>query len=645
MNIKSILIFFFCCSLVIAKAQKPAPDREKGDVRTQRDTSRNSTLQNIFTPPDSLKISVYHAQNPTRIYAYPDTMLGHYFQQSEPARKKVIDYVHLGSMGTPSRPLLFEVQERKGLDLGFHQFDLHKRDVDSVRYFKVNRTFTETGYAQNHTKDDFIFKGVFTRDLSENLNFSADYDRISHRGIYTNQRSRHTAFTINTAYENKKGNYESYASYTYNDFQQSDNGGVTSAANFNDPFYSDRENIPIYLKTAQTRMQEQNFSYTHYFDFLSKTKDSLATNTNKRHLTFGHQFVYSPGSYKFYDTSPASDSIFYQDLQVDNRGLRHYLKWNELENTFKLSTFKSNKEGTRPKDLFTVGLTHIYQSINQEPVDTSNNSLFLLGEWEYNPAKFLELNAYTHYGIGNNANEYLIKGNLTFNVGKLGQLKGTILNQRFAPSLVQSQMYISKRELYDNNFVKPITTSIKASYHLPVSKTTASVQYHILNNHIYYDTSAYAQQSASTISLLQLVLQQNFRFGAFGLDNTVAFQTDNSDVLRIPTIAMKNSIYLEGNVFKRVMFARIGFDFRMNTSYFADAYQPLTGQFHLQDDTEVKLYPALDLFLSFKVQTFRAFAKMENITGWFTQNQYYLTPGHPLADPHFKFGVSWRFID
>lgn len=646
MNQKSIFLFliFLLCICLEAEAQRP-PSGKRDEVTSGKKKDSKSTVQNIFKEPDTLKISVYHANHPERFSPYPDTLLGNHFQQSEAARQQLIDYAHLGSMGTAAKPILFEVKERKGLHLGFHQFDIYKRDLDKIRYFKVNRTFTETYYAQNHTKQDFIFKGVFSRNMRENLNLSIDYDRISHLGIYSHQKSKHTAFDTNLAFKHKKGKYSSYFSYSYNDIQQEDNGGIVSEQNLNDAFYSDRSNIPIFLSVAATRMKEQTFSYTQYYDFLSGQKDSLQTPKNKRHLNFGHQFVYATGQYKFYDTNPASDSIYYENLQVDNRGLRHFLSWNKLENTFSLSTFKSNKEGTRAKDLLTVGLTHQFQKINQEPIDTAINSLFLFGEWEFNPAKFLDLNAKAHYGIGDNSNEYLVKGNIGFNLGKLGKLSGEILNQRFSPDLIQQQLYISKRNVYQNDFVKPITTSIKASYHLPLSKTTASVGYHLLNNHIYYDTSAYAQQSSSGISILQFVVQQNFRFGAFGNENTVAIQTDNSSFIRVPLVSMKNSFYLEGNVFKRVMFARIGLDFRMNTSYFAETYQPLTGQFHLQDDSNVKLYPALDFFLSFKVQTFKAFMKMENMTGWFTNNAFYLTPGYPLADPHFKFGVSWRFLD
>ncbi len=629
-------------------AQRPVKKNDgnnDGIIKKEEKIDKDNKIINaIFSPPDSLEISVYHAHNPERFYPYPDSMLDHYFQQSDPVREQLLDYTYLGSLGNPARPTLFEVEERKGLNIGFRQFDLYDRPLDSIRYFKVNRTFTDTYYAQGGTKDDFIFKGTFTRNLSSQWNLSLDYTRISHIGFYSRQKSRHTAFNTNAAYRHKKNRYKAFISYSFNDIQQQDNGGVTTDTLFDDDFYSDRTNIPISLSNANTRTKEHILSYTHYYDFLAPKTDSLGKESG-RHLTLGHQFAYTPGNYKFTDKELAEDSIYYQYLQVDNRGLRHYLNWDKIENTFKVSTFKTEGNRNKPRDLFNVGITHIYQKTHQEPKDTFYNALYLFGGWDYNPIQAVDINIYTHYGIGNAGNEYLIKGKLNFNLNKLGQLNAEVSNQRFSPDLLQGRMFISKREIFNNNFKKPITTSIKAFYHLPVSKTTLRVQYHLLNNYIYYDTLGFARQADKGVNVLQLILQQDFRFKKIGMENTIAFQNTNDEFIRVPKVFMKNSLFVEGKIFKKVMLARLGLDFRMNTSYFADNYQAVLGQFHLQNEEKIKTYPALDLFLSFKVQTFRAFAKMENITDWFTKKRYYQVPGHPMPDAHFRFGVSWRFID
>ncbi len=641
------VIRYLLCFLILSgmwSVTDAQPTKTTTDAgRPQQDKTKKGLVR-VFNPPDTLRISVYHADHPEEKYAYPDTLLNNYFQQADPIRRQMVDYSYLGSLGTPAKPIWYEVKPRRGIDIGFSQFDLYSRSLDSVRYFNVNRTFTDLYYGQGATKDDFIIKGIFTRNMTPQWNLTVDYDRISHLGFYTHQKSRHTALSTNASFLHKKKRYKAYMSYSYNDMQQEDNGGITRNDLFEDEFYRDRSSIPVFLSSANTRMEEHILSYTHYYELLSPKKDSLNADKN-RHLTIGHQFMYSPGDYKFVDKSLDEDSVFYQDLQVDDRGLRHFLAWDKLENKIKLSTYKSAEGKNRPRDLFSVGLHQMFWKINQEPKDTSYNAVFLFGQWDYRPSPFINLSIYGQYGIGNATNEYVIKGTVSTNLKQFGQLQVEFLNQRYPPDVLQQRLFISKRNIYENNWAKPITTSLSASYRLPKTKTAIHAGYHILNNYIYRDTLGYTQQVGDAINLFQVTAQQDFRFGVFGMENTLTFQATDNNYIRVPSLMVKNSLFLEGRVFNKVMLARLGFDFRLNTSYYADEYQPVLGQFHLQDHTLVEAYPALDVFVSIKVQTFRAFAKMENISDWFTKKRYYQIPGHPMPDAHFRFGAAWRFID
>ncbi|MGB1217672.1 MAG: putative porin, partial [Saprospiraceae bacterium] len=403
--------------------------------------------------------------------------------------------------------------------------------------------------------------------------------------------------------KHKKQRYKSFLTYHYTDIRQEENGGITSDSLYGNPLYNDRTSIPILLDNAFTRNLNQTVSYTQYYDLLPSGKDSTDTSS-KRHLTLGHQLSFSAGDYKFYDDDvKASAESYYDTLNTDIRGLRHYVSWRRLENEFSVSTYKVKGKEKQPRDLLRVGLIQSYDKIKQEPKDTDLNNLFIFGEWKYRPTKFLALDIYAKYGIGDAGSDYLIRGNLNLNLGKVGKFQAKILNQRYSTDILHQSLYISKRQVYQNNFVKPITTSIGATYHLPLTKTKLSVNYHLINNYVYYDTLSIPQQVSSALSVLQFVAQQDFRFGIFGMENTVALQYANDDYIRVPLLSLKNSTFVEGRVFKKVMLARLGFDFRMNTSYFADAFQSATGQFHLQDEQELKAFPAVDLFLSFKVET------------------------------------------
>jgi hypothetical protein len=89
-----------------------------------------------------------------------------------------------------------------------------------------------------------------------------------------------------------------------------------------------------------------------------------------------------------------------------------------------------------------------------------------------------------------------------------------------------------------------------------------------------------------------------------------------------------------------------GIDFRVNQAFRPDGYQPVTGQFHIQDSLRQIIYPWLDAFVAFKVSSFRFFIRMENLGNFwnnsavFYQTAYYAQPFRAI-----RFGINWRFMD
>jgi hypothetical protein len=84
----------------------------------------------------------------------------------------------------------------------------------------------------------------------------------------------------------------------------------------------------------------------------------------------------------------------------------------------------------------------------------------------------------------------------------------------------------------------------------------------------------------------------------------------------------------------------------MNSTFLPDAYQPVTGQFHLQDTLSQQPYPWADVFVAFKVQTFRFFFRYENAYTFIDNTKvFYQTAWHPQPFGGFRLGVAWRFLD
>lgn len=378
---------------------------------------------------------------------------------------------------------------------------------------------------------------------------------------------------------------------------------------------------------------------------------------DSRSFTFSHRISYKEGTYKFSDITAAADSNYWNNLLLDERGLRHFITTRKLENKFAISTFKPRK-GT-PKniqlqnDFLEIGIRHALHQIDEEAADSTINNLFLTGKWNFNPNERLKVETYAHLGLWDNAGDYQIKGDLFFDLKKIGQLKLSGGNQLYSPNILQQRFYISQREAWNNDFKATLETNLSASYALPRLGFQVEGRYNLLNNYIYFDTLATPQQAGSAVSIFQLILHQNFTLRKFHIDNSIVLQQTTNDVLNLPSFYSKHSFYYEGRWFKQALQIRLGFDLRMNNRYFANTYNPLIGQFHLQNSQQLNFFPAVDAYSSIKVKQFRFFIKSENMTRLFANLfgsisddiQYYQTALYPMQNNRFRFGLAWKFVD
>ena len=324
-----------------------------------------------------------------------------------------------------------------------------------------------------------------------------------------------------------------------------------------------------------------------------------------------------------------------------------------LENSFSLSTSTVRAidtakaaKGTTQNDWFEVGITHQFSNVNQELGGRNFNNVLLRGRWNFTPSDNLRVETYAHFDVlGYNVGDYRLSGELFYNVKNIGSLTIRGVNQLYEPSLIQNNIVITQRSFWENSFKKTLETNVSGTLSIPKAGFEGTFAYGLLNNYIYFDKTATPQQATGPLSILQLILTENVKLGRFHLDNTIAFQKPTEKFMRLPDLYTKNSLYTEGKIFKQAMLIRLGFDVRYATAWFAPAYMPLTGQFYVQEKEKVAAYPALDAFLSLKVQSFRFFVKMENLLGDYTGRRYYQIYNNPVPEGTFRFGIRWRLLN
>ena len=377
---------------------------------------------------------------------------------------------------------------------------------------------------------------------------------------------------------------------------------------------------------------------------------------HRRLFTLYHQVAWNTASYKFSALPP--DSAYFDSFWVDDRGLRHFLETKTFRNTFKLQTFKlrpSTPDSTRralpaESDLLEVGLVHALHTISQEPLHRRHiNNLFLTGRLHFSPNDRIRIRTHAHLGVGAYRGDFRLAGQLFLNFKKIGNLYLEAVNQLSTPPLLHRQFFVSGQQIWKNDFGKILETSLMGTYSLPAFRFSVGGGYHLADNLIYFDHEGLPRQQRGVVSIVQLWLEKDFRAGPFHLDNWLGLQKSTATVVRLPAFYSKHSLYFEGKIFKKVMLTRFGFDARLSSGFTPYGYQPLTGQFFLQNTQSLPFTPLVDAFLSFKVKTFRFFAKAENLLPYLTRQYYFQVAPYPLPfgpdNGGIRLGFNWRLVD
>ncbi len=595
--------------------------------------------------PDTVGLHAFLAIAPGQQTPFADSLLGNDFHQYDPARKREWDFISTGNAGGATRPFVYTPVYRKGIDIGFHQFDIYYTPAAALPFYRLQKPYTNLAYYQQGEQADSYFTAQFARNFAKGVHFSIDYKRLSHIGSlnqYPEQNSRQTAVAAGLQLGSTQSRYKGFFVLASNTSEQEDNGGILREPEIIPGRPSSPANAAVFLRNAQTRHSLRELSYTQHWR-LGAAKDSAGQA--RRAFPIMHRIAWLSAQYKFFDRNPEGHQAFYAlfpNLLADVRGTRYFIRHQKLENTLMLAT---QRTGRRSTDLLEAGLEHALHWIQVEPTDTFINSLFLTGHILLQPAKAIKLRGQAHLGILGNTGDYRIKADLTLQLPAVGELNAGFLSQLYSPTLQQHFFTLTQQSAWRNAFGKTLETALTAELRLRATPLKLQGGYYLLNNLVYFDTTATPRQTGIPVSILQLGAQWPLRLGKFGLDNAVIWQQSSEPVLRLPNLFSKHSLYFQGRWF-RSLHVRLGLDFRLNTAWYADYYNPVVGQFILQNRQRVPFYPATDAFFSFRIATFRAYVKWEGLGAYLAPSPVYYQSafyGHPF--PGLRLGLKWKLAE
>ncbi len=583
------------------------------------------------------------------------------------------EYIHLGNYGTAARSLIFSKRMKAGPDAGFHAFDAYKYTIETTPFYQTTRPYTELGYLLG-SKSEQVVDILHTQNVRPNFNLAFQYRFINTPGEFKNQNSTHNNYRINGNYQSRNKRYAAYGIILKNKSRVAENGGLVADSFLNKTGLNDPFTIPTRLPgvgrttrdffntsvSTGNLYDESIFMYRHHYDL--GQKDSLIINDSTTvrlfypRFRFQHTFKYAKNGYEFRDVISDSGSInnyknyFGYKIGLDSFFLRD--QWNEVNNDFSIISFpeKNNanqflKLGTSVQNLKGVFKNSTHNYIN----------VILHGEYRNktrNQKWDLEANG-QFYAVGNNIGDYQAQVSLKrFISQQLGSIELGFQNVNRTPSfLYTGQTSFPVKAISSIN--KENTSRAFALINNDEKNLKLYGEYYLISNYTYFDSFFSARQESAIFNLLHIGAEKKFRLNkSWSVYSEIHLQqTAGNPPLNVPLIYTRNRLAYEANLYKN-LFLATGVEVRYNTPYKADNYSPFVGQFFYQDNTSISNRPDVNVFFNFRIKSFKAFVRGENLNTLrkngneigFTQHNF-SAPHYPTQSFWFRLGIWWNFVN
>ena len=264
--------------------------------------------------------------------------------------------------------------------------------------------------------------------------------------------------------------------------------------------------------------------------------------------------------------------------------------------------------------------------------------------------------------VGQDAGQLKVDGYADLNIPLFGdtlQIAGHAYFHRLNPIFYQRHFHSKYLWWDDTDMKKEIRTHIEGRLSFPKTRTMLRVSVDHLTNYTYFAQSyttgsdsrthheLTVNQSAENIALLTLQLEQAVRLGILNWESQVTYQKSSHSILAVPDLNIYSNLYLKFRI-NKVLNVELGGDVRWFTAYEAPDYNPLIGQYAIQNNGENNLkignYPWVNVYANLKLKQARFYVMMSHVN-YSSGNSYFLTPHYPTNQRVLRFGVSWNFFN
>jgi hypothetical protein len=646
-------LYFFVFSAVVFSQQK----REQTIIYESKYNSSDSVKKQIQKTATIDLYKVITIENDT---TYIDTSLTIQKEYSHNyLRKDIFGLLPFANDGQTYNTLQYSLTDFSPFpEFGFKAKHFNFLEANQIRYYSVATPVTELYFKTTVRKGQSV-DAFITLNTSENLNFSIAYKGLRSEGEFINQLSSTGNFRFTTSYNTKNKRYFAKVHYTFQDIFNEENGGITTIDDFEseDPNYNNRQRFEVYFSDAKSFLKGKRIFLDHNF--------RINSEKGNNNLYLSHQFNYENKFFEYNQAtvpSTVGGTIVYRfGESFKTSGINDQTRYNKMynrvglvyENTT-LGKFQFFADDFRSNYYYDQIL--IFDNQNVIPSSFSQEINSVGGQYEYQKnkwnGKFLYSRSVTAQSLSN------LDAKLEYDFNDETQFSFQYQNINKLPNS-NYNLYQSSYVQYNwsNDFKNEKINSISANAITPW--IDAEVQFSVLKDHLYFNDVSSSEQALArtqivapsqydgTINYLSVKVSRELRFGNFALDNTILYQkVDQQDaILNVPEIVTRNTFYYSNHLFKKALFLQTGISLNYFSSYFTNDYNPVIGEFFVQNDKKIGNHPNFDFFINAKIQRTRIYLKAEHFNSSLMGNNFYSSPNNPSRDFTIRFGLIWNFFN
>ncbi|MCK5442539.1 MAG: putative porin [Maribacter sp.] len=657
-----LLLLIISCPILHAQVNPVSPAKNKGVPKPQNDQRRRVLPK---TEDVVIDIKEYKIISFARDTTYLDTTLTIQKEYKyNYLRKDDFELMPFSNVGQPYNKLGVDFERSHLYPLmGAKAKHYNYFEVEDIEYYHVPTPMTDLFFKTTFEQGQLL-DALLTFNTSPRFNFSIAFKGFRSLGKYQLDQSQSGNFRSTANYISENGRYGLRSHIAAQDILTEENGGLISKEEqfeSGDPDYTDRSRIDTRLTgtdIANNKILGKRYFLEHHYKLLRTRKDSSIVE--KTSLAIGHSFNYETKYYQYKQNTPSDyfGSVFVSPIN-DKASLK------TMYNEFNMQFYNA----TLGKLQGSISLYNYNYYFNSLLVTADGQSIQsqLKGEEISLGAKYLKT-------IGG----FVVKGSGKYNLS--GDLTTSILDAstsyRFNDKIKIDFSLHSSARMPDFNFL--LYQSEYENYNWQNTASfenqkvnslqfnldskiwgSLSTKYTNIDNYTYFAVDPNQQlvegqeqatikpfQESNSVGHLKVKYAKEFKLGGFALNNTLMYQnvSQTSEVLNVPQLVTRNTLYFSSDVFNKAMYLQTGVTFKYFTSYTMDAYNPVLGEFYIQDSEKLGGFPMLDFFINAKIQQTRVYLKAEHFNSSFSGYNFYSAPNYPYRDFVIRFGLVWNFF-